>query len=106
MFAREVTVNLKPNSQAMFTQTLEKEIIPLLRKANGFKDEITFFAHDGTEAVGISLWDRKENAETYNSGTYPQVLKTLDRMVEGTPRVRTYEVSNSTWHKIGVQKPS
>ena len=106
MFAREVTVNLKPNSQAMFTQTLEKEIIPLLRKANGFQDEITFFAHDGTEAVGISLWDLKENAETYDNGTYPQVLKALDRMVEGTPRVRTYEVSNSTWHKIAVQNPS
>jgi hypothetical protein len=106
MFAREVTVNLKPNSRAVFTQMLEKEIIPLLRKANGFQDEITFLAQDGTEAVGISLWDRKESAENYHSGTYPQVLKTLNRMVEGTPRVRTYEVSNSTWHKIGVQIPS
>lgn len=105
MYAREVTVDLKPNNQTMFTQTLEKEIIPLLRKEKGFKDEITFLNHDGNEAVGISLWDRKEDAETYNTGTYPQVLKTLDRMFVGTPRVRTYEVSNSTWHKIAVQKP-
>jgi hypothetical protein len=105
MFAREVTVHLKPNTQAIFTQTLEKEIIPLLRKVNGFQDEITFLNHEGTEAVGISLWDRKENADTYNTGTYPQVLKSLDRMVEGKPRIRTYEVSNSTWHKIAVQKP-
>lgn len=106
MFAREVTMNLKPNSQAGFTQTLEKEIIPLLRKEQGFRDEITFVAQDGAKAVGISLWDQKENAEIYNRGTYPQVLKALDQVIEGTPQVKTYEVSNSTWHKIAAQQPA
>lgn len=28
-----------------------------------------FVATDGKEAVGISLWDRKENAEAYNRAT-------------------------------------
>jgi hypothetical protein len=31
MIAREVTMDLKPDSQAKFTQKLEKVIIPLLR---------------------------------------------------------------------------
>jgi len=105
MFAREVTMDLKPNSQARFTQTIEKEIIPLLRVQSGFKDELTFVGPGGRKAVAISLWDQKENAEAYNRATYSQVLKTLEGVVEGTPQVETYEVSNSTWHKIAVQLP-
>ncbi len=100
MFARRVTMHLKPNSVAEFTQRLEKEIIPLLRKQNGFQDEITFVVPGRTEAFGISLWDKPENAEAYNRGSYPEVLKILARVVEGTPQVETYEVSNSTFHKI------
>ena len=102
MFARNVSMQLKPNSVGEFTRTLDKEIIPLLRKQKGFQDEITFVTAGGSEAIGISLWDEKENAEAYNRGTYPQVLKALEKVVEGTPRVQTYEVANSTFHKIAV----
>ena len=102
MFARRVTMHLKPNSVAEFTQRLEKEIIPLLRKQNGFQDEITFVGPGNTEAFGISLWDKAENAEAYNRGTYPEVTKILGRVLEGTPRVETYEVANSTFHKIAA----
>ena len=102
MFARSVTIQLKPNSVAEFTRTLDREIIPLLRKQKGFQDEITFVAPNGTEAVGISLWDQKESAEAYNRGTYPQVMKTLAEVVEGTPQVQTYQVSNSTFHKVAA----
>jgi hypothetical protein len=48
------------------------------------------------------LWDRAESAEAYNRGTYPDVLKSLATLVEGTPQVETYEVCNSTFHKIAV----
>jgi hypothetical protein len=102
MFARRVVMQLKPNCVPEFTQRLEKEIIPLLRKQNGFQDEITFVASGGKEAFGMSLWDRKENAETYNRTTYAEVAKILDKVVVGTPQVETYEVSNSTFHKIAA----
>ncbi len=103
MFARSVYLHLKPNSVAEFTRTIEKEIIPLLRKQKGFQDEITFVVPGGTEAVAISLWDQKEDAEAYNRGTYPEVLRGLAKVVEGTPQVQTYEVSNSTFHKIAAR---
>ena len=32
MFARSVSIRLKPNSVAEFSQLIEKEILPLLRK--------------------------------------------------------------------------
>ena len=102
MVARSVSMHLKPNSVTEFTRTLEKEIIPLLRKQKGFQDEITFVTTGGSEAVGISLWEEKENAEAYNRGTYREVLKALAKVVEGTPGIQTYMVSNSTFHKIAV----
>src|SRR2546422_3881295 len=68
MFARTVRMQLKPNSVPQFTQLIEQEVIPVLRKQQGFKDEITFVPSEGREAVGISLWEQKENAEAYHRG--------------------------------------
>jgi len=103
MFARNVTLHLKTNTAPEFTRTLETDVLPLLRKQNGFKDEITFVAPDGAEAIAISLWDRKESADAYGRDTYPEVLKSLAKVIEGTPEVLNYEVANSTCHKIAAR---
>ena len=102
MFARSVSIRLKPNTTAKFTSLMDKEILPLLRKQKGFRDEISLVVPGGNEALGISLWDEKEHAEAYNKNSYAEVLKTMGRVVEGTPQVRTYEVSNSTFRKIAA----
>ena len=103
MVARTVSFHLKPGRTAEFTKILDNDIIPVLRKQKGFQDEIAFVTPGGTDAVGISVWDLKENAETYARGAYSAVLKALEQVVEGTPRVQTYEVSNSTFHKIAAR---
>jgi hypothetical protein len=102
MIARNVTMRLKANSLADFTQTLEKEVIPLLRKQNGFEDEITFIGAGGREAVGISFWAKQENAEAYSRGIYPEVLKALAKVLDGSPQVQNWDVCNSTVHKIAA----
>lgn len=102
MFARNVSMHLKPNTSAEFTRTLERDIVPMLRKQSGFADELTFLNSDGTEAVAISLWDNQESADAYSRDSYPKVLKGLAKVVEGTPVVRTWEVSNSTFHRIAA----
>ena len=102
MIARNVTMRLKANSLADFTQTLEKEVIPLLRKEKGFEDEITFIGEDGRQAVGISFWDKQENAEAYSRGRYAEVLKALAKVLDGTPQVQNWDVCNSTVHKIAA----
>ena len=103
MFARSVSFHLKPGHEAAFTQILDKDIIQVLRKQKGFEDEIAFGNPGGTDAVGISVWELKTNAETYARGAYSAVLKALEQVLEGTPRVQTYEVSNSTFHKIAAR---
>ncbi|HEX2681085.1 MAG TPA: hypothetical protein VHQ03_07315 [Candidatus Dormibacteraeota bacterium] len=96
-------MHLKANAGGQFTRTIENDILPLLRKQNGFADELTFLAADGKDAVAISLWDRKESADAYTRDTYPAVLKDLANVVEGTPEVHAYEVANSTFHKIAAR---
>jgi heme-degrading monooxygenase HmoA len=103
MFARHVTMKLKANSASEFTRAIENEILPLLSKQKGFRDEITFVAPERSEAIGNSLWDTKEDAEAYSRTGYPEVLKALSKVVEGTPKVETFEVANSTFHKIAAK---
>ena len=103
MYTRNVSMKLKVNSAKEFTQTLENEVIPVLRKQKGFKDEITLIAPERNDAVGISFWDRKEDAEAYNRDQYQDILKTLSKVLDGTPKVESFEVANSTSHHIAAK---
>ena len=102
MFTRMVSMQLKPNTHREFAEKFEKEIVPTLRKQQGFQDVILFVVPGGPEVVAISLWDSRQNAETYNRAIYPEVLKTLANLVEPTPKVQTYDVAYSTFHKIAA----
>ncbi len=70
MYTRNVSLKLKANSALEFTRTLENEVIPVMRKQKGFRDEITLVAPERNEAVAISFWDRKEDAEAYQYQGY------------------------------------
>ena len=102
MFARNISIHLKSNMLSDYTRSLENEILPLLRKQKGFKDEITLSNPGSQDAVSISLWDNKNNADDYNTHTYPEVLKTLAKVIDGTPRVQTFETVISTFHNVAV----
>jgi len=101
MFARNVALKLKPNTTVPeFTQLFENEILPVLRNQKGFQDEITFAPAPGSlDLIAISLWDSKESAEAYNTSAYPEIVKALSKVVEGSPRVRSSEVLSSTFQK-------
>lgn len=102
MYSRNVSFKLKSKSAAEFTRIVEGEVIPLLRRQKGFDDAISFIAPDRNEAVAISLWDKKEDAEAYSQKTFPEILKALSKVLEGAPKVETFEVGNSTAHQIAA----
>jgi hypothetical protein len=102
MFARYLSIHLKSNMLSDYTRSFENDILPLLRKQKGFKDEITFSISGSPDVIAISLWESKANAEAYNTNTYPEVLKTVARMTDGTPRVQTFEAVTSTFHNVAV----
>ena len=85
-----------------YTRTLENEILPLLRKQKGFKDEITLSNPGSQDAISISLWENKASADAYNTNAYPEVLRTFARMIDGTPKVQTFEAVTSTFHNALV----
>jgi len=102
MFARSVSIHLKPNSSVAFTKQIENETLATLRKHQGFQGKLTLLVPGGTEALAMSFWDKKENADAYAKTGYPEVLKNLNRFIEGTPTVQTYEVASSTFHRIAA----
>jgi hypothetical protein len=102
MFARSVSIHLKSNMLSDYTRTFEKDILPLLGKQKGFTGEITLSNPGSLDAVAISLWENRADAEAYNTNTYPGVLKTFERMIDGIPKVQTFEAVTSTFHKVAV----
>ena len=94
MFARHVTIPLKPEVAHEFPQlaeNLQKDILPLLRKQKGFIEELVLIAPNHNEAVAISLWEKKEHAEKFNREVYPTVVKLLNKYIGGTPVVKEFE---------------
>jgi hypothetical protein len=91
MYTRNVRIKLKANGAPEFT-----------RKQVGFQDEMLFVAPQRNEAIAISFWDKRVNAEAYNHIAYLDVLRILSKVVEGMPVVETFEVANSTSHEIAA----
>jgi hypothetical protein len=102
MFARTVSIHLKSNMLSDYMRSFENDTLPLLRKQKGFKDEITLSNPGSLDVVAISLWENKANAEAYNSSTYPQVLRSFERFIDGTPKVQTFEAVTSTFHNVAI----
>jgi hypothetical protein len=105
MFARKVAVRLKPGSLKEFVSLMEGEIVPWLRQQPGFLDLITLAAPDGSEVATISFWDEEGNAQAYNSSGYPEALKILEKLLDGKPYVKTFNVISSTLQKIVPTSP-
>jgi hypothetical protein len=105
MYARHVTLQLKPNYVTEFPVTFEKEILPLIKKQKGFLDELLLVTPEKKELVAISLWDNKEYAEIYNRELYPKIQKLVEKFIVGPPIVKNFEAEYSTFHRIAFAVP-
>jgi quinol monooxygenase YgiN len=94
MHSLNINFKLRPKRIAEFSRILEDEVIPLLQREKGFDDVISFIAADRNEAVAISLWEKKEDAEADNQKTYPEILRAFAGVIEGTPKVQIFEVES------------
>jgi hypothetical protein len=99
MFARKLYMYLKNDGALAFKLKVEGEIVPLLQKQRGFLEQITFLHPSGREVQSFDLWETAEHAEAYNREAYPQVIRMLSSVIEGSPRIETFEVLISTLHK-------
>lgn len=99
MFARKVSIRLKRDALAEFTKTFEQQIVPMLRKQKGFKDELVLNVSGSNDVLAISLWETQADAEAYSTVDYKNVLKALEPLIEGTPRVGTPEILHTTLYE-------
>jgi len=102
MFVRKVSVRLKTGGAGEFIRKIEDEIIPLLRKQQGFLDELTLISQGGKEVYAYSFWESSADAERYEQTTFPQVTSILTGLMDGPLRIHTYMVANSTFHKMAA----
>jgi heme-degrading monooxygenase HmoA len=104
MFGRQVTLKLKANSATELNRIAEAEILPILRKQKGFRDETILIAPERSEGIATSFWDTKADAEAYDHTAYAGVVKTLENVIDGTPTVKTFELADSTFQPVAAAK--
>lgn len=103
MFARNVSLRLKPNTLQQFTVAFEREVLPILRKQGGFRDEFMLAVDaDATHVNAISLWETREQADAYDIAIYPGIIQSLDRFFDAPPKVRVTTVISSTMDSVAA----
>ena len=95
-FARNVHFTVKNGKVDEFNRLMDAEILPIMKKEKGFRQDLTVLTRN--DGMSISVWDDRASADTYNTKTYPEVLKKLHSVLEGTPRVETCDSMHSLVH--------
>ncbi len=91
--ARNVQFEIKSGQGQEFNRVMHADVLPLLKKQNGFREELTLI-HEN-KGVAISVWNDQASADAYVKSTYPVVLEKLNPVQVGTPRVDNYDVTAS-----------
>ena len=74
MFARILEFVPKLEKKEEFIKVIQNEVLPILKKQNGFLEVLPFFPEIKTEkALTISLWTEKKYAEMYEREWFPKV---------------------------------
>lgn len=96
LIAHRLYMYLKNDGALAFKQKIEGEVIPLLQRQKGFLAQISFLYLNGREVQTFSVWKTAEDAEVYNRETHPRVLRMLAAVIDGAPKVETFDVLSST----------
>jgi len=96
-------MTVKAGAVEAFTELIESDIVPLVRDLEGFQDALTLMVPGGREAIGISVWSRRVDADRYGRGTEKEVMSRLAPLLDDAGTATTFRLSNSTFHKIGTR---
>ena len=90
--ARSVRFDIAKDRNEEFHKLFKSEVLPVLKKQDGFKDEL-LLVHD-QHVLAISVWNNADAARKYETATYPQVDKALRPVMTGTPTIETYNFAS------------
>lgn len=105
MHTRIVETTSKHGKARELCHTIDEKVLPILRKQNGFVDELVMVSdRDQNRVVSISFWQTKEDAQRYDREQFDNVKRTIQDLMEEAPDVRTFEVHSSTAHRLTAKK--
>ena len=87
--ARSVRFDIATNKNEEFQTLFRNEILPTLKKQEGFKDELLLVKDQ--HVLAISVWNDMDSARKYETATYPQLDKALRPVMSGKPTVETFK---------------
>ena len=105
MYTRIVEITSKSGKARELCNMIEEKIVPILKKQAGFVDETVLVSDsEPNRVLGLSFWNRKEDADRYHREQYPQIHEMLKHLLETDPNIRTFDVESSTTHRIAARK--
>jgi heme-degrading monooxygenase HmoA len=105
MFTRIVELTTKNGKARELSRTINDKVLSLVRNQKGFVDEIMLVSTQNPDRLlAMSFWESKEDAEKYNRDTFPKVNEIIRGLIEGPPKVQTFDVEDSTAHNIKAGK--
>jgi quinol monooxygenase YgiN len=105
MFTRVVELRCKAGKTNAVASLTNEKLLPILRKQQGFQDEITLVSNTNpNRMLAISFWKKRDDAERYQREQFSQIAEMLRPLCEGEPAISTYDVNTSTVHNIHVGK--
>jgi heme-degrading monooxygenase HmoA len=87
--ARSVRFDIATGKNEEFNTLFRNEILPTLKKQDGFKDELLLVKDQ--HVLAISVWNDMASATKYESTTYPQLDKALRPVMSGKATVETFK---------------
>jgi hypothetical protein len=100
VFARMLTMDVKPGQASALAEAVDQTVVPTLRKFKGFRDQLTMLSPDGSKMVAMSFWDSAPEADVYEHEGWPRVLELYHSLADGTPVLSTYDLVYSTAYQI------
>jgi quinol monooxygenase YgiN len=105
MYTRVVELTTKPGKAREVSETINDKVLPILKKQAGFVDEAVLVSDtESTRVLGLSFWNKREDAERYHQEQYPKINEILKPLLETEPVIRTFDVHTSTTHRITAGK--
>ena len=96
MFARIVELTPKPEMKEEIVNILRKEVLPILRKQQGYREFLLFAPEAQTEKwIAVTLWAKKRDVERWEREGYPKVEGILKLYLVASALCNHYQVETS-----------
>ena len=105
MYMLLIDGKINAGKKSDFVKAWQSQILPLLKKQNGFVDEILLFESATPQAaVGLCFWKTKEDGEHYRKEVFPKAKDFVQNLMNGAPTIRGFEVEAAETFKIAAGK--